>query len=203
MVEMERRFSFVPADFALWVAAHEVTHRFQFAGVPWLQERFFSLVHSYLESLELDARGLARRLAGAGARLASRSTPTEERHPVYLLASEDQKARLDEIQALMAVVEGHGNFVMDAVGVEAIPSVRRMRGVFQRRRQQVGAVQRAINHVLGLEMKLRQYELGQSFCETVASRAGASALASLWISAGNLPTLQELKEPELWMRRVA
>ncbi|MGH2694587.1 MAG: zinc-dependent metalloprotease [Actinomycetota bacterium] len=203
MVETERRFSFVPADFALWVATHEVTHRFQFAGVPWLRERFFSLVHSYLEALDLDARGLARRLAGAAARLASRSTPPEERHPVYLLASEEQRARLDEIQALMAVVEGHGNFVMDAVGAAVIPSFRRMRGVFHRRRQQVGAVQRAINHVLGLEMKLRQYELGQSFCEHVAAHAGTSALGALWSSADNLPTLGELKEPDLWLRRVA
>jgi coenzyme F420 biosynthesis associated uncharacterized protein len=203
IVETERRFGFVPEEFALWVALHEVTHRFQFAGVPWLRPRFLSLIADYLGTVELDVRGLARRLAAAGSRLFDRSTPAEERNPVYLLASEDQRAVLNDIQALMAVIEGHGNFVMDSVGAEVIPSFRRMRRTFQQRRRHTSAAQRAFNSVLGIEMKLRQYELGQSFCETVASRRGPDALSALWSAERNLPTLAELREPERWLSRVA
>lgn len=203
IIETERRFAFVPQDFALWVALHEVTHRFQFAGVPWLRERFFGLVRSYIDATQLDARGLARRIAEAGRRVATRSVPPEERNPVYLLASPEQRATLDDIQALMAVVEGHGNFVMDTVGAEVIPSFSRMRSVFQRRREQTNLIQRAINHAIGLEMKLRQYELGQRFCQSVAARAGNEALAALWSEPANMPSLDELKEPEKWLARVA
>lgn len=203
IIETERRFAFVPQDFALWVALHEVTHRFQFAGVPWLRERFFGLVRSYIDATQLDARGLARRIAEAGRRVATRSVPPEERNPVYLLASPEQRATLDDIQALMAVVEGHGNFVMDTVGAEVIPSFSRMRSVFQRRREQTNLIQRAINHAIGLEMKLRQYELGQRFCQSVAARAGNEALAALWSEPDNMPSLDELKEPEKWLARVA
>lgn len=202
MIETERRFSFVPGDFALWVAVHEITHRFQFAGVPWLRDRFFSLVHSYLSSLEVDARALSARLASAASRLFSGSLPPAERNPVYLMAGPEQRRLLDHIQALMAVVEGHGNFVMDAVGAEAIPTFRRMRALFIRRRQQASALQRSIHYVIGLELKLRQYELGQAFCDAVASRAGPAALGELWVGPENLPTLDELEEPELWLRRV-
>lgn len=203
IVETERRFGFVPRDFALWVAVHEVTHRFQFAGVPWLQDRFFSLISNYLGSLQLDAGRLASRLSAAGRRLLSGSVPPEERNPMYLLASDDQRRSLDELQALMAVVEGHGNYVMDSVGRRVIPSFARMRRVFERRREQTTMLQRAINHVIGLEMKLRQYELGQTFCETVVAAEGPQALGRLWTSPSAFPSLDELREPQTWLRRVA
>jgi coenzyme F420 biosynthesis associated uncharacterized protein len=202
MIEMERKFDFVPDEFALWVALHEVTHRFQFAGVPWLRARFLDLVHTYLGSIEMNAKGLAERLATAGTRLISRSLAPEERNPMYLLANEDQRTILNQMQALMAVVEGHGNFVMDSVGAKVIPSFERMRQLFEGRRSQTTAIQRAINHVIGLEMKLRQYELGQKFCNEVVARAGLGALSHLWAGPENLPTLDELRAPETWLARI-
>ena len=203
MVETERRLGFVPEEFALWVALHEVTHRFQFAGVPWLKERFFGLVRSYLGSVDLDGRALSKRLSTAAKRLASRELPPEERNPVYLLSSDEQRVWLDQIQALMAVVEGHGNFVMDTVGEQVIPSFRKMRSLFEGRRKQASAVQRVINNVLGLEMKLRQYEVGQEFLTRVVANEGLAVLDHLWADPAHLPTIQELRNPESWLKRVA
>ncbi|HYI45584.1 MAG TPA: zinc-dependent metalloprotease [Actinomycetota bacterium] len=203
MVEIERRHGFVPEDFALWVAVHEVTHRFQFEGVPWLRERFLELIHTYLGAVELDAKGFTQRLAGAIKRLTSRDVPPEERNPIYLLANEEQRRLIGEIQALMAVVEGHGNHVMDTVGDQVIPTVGRMRAVFDRRREQTNVIQRAIGHAIGLEMKLRQYELGQRFCDEVVSREGSGALTHLWQDPDHLPNLDELRNPGLWIARVA
>jgi coenzyme F420 biosynthesis associated uncharacterized protein len=203
MIETARRHDFVSEEFSLWVALHEVTHRFQFVGVPWLRPRFFGLVESYMSSLELDARGLASRLAGAAREVRARSLPPDQRHPMFLLASPEQRTTLEALQALMTVVEGHGNFVMDLVGERVIPSFKRMRAAFERRRQQPGPVQRAFNHLIGLEMKLRQYELGQRFCDEIYRRGGAPAIARLWASPEELPTLAELREPESWLRRVA
>jgi coenzyme F420 biosynthesis associated uncharacterized protein len=203
MVETERRLGLVPEDFALWVAVHEVTHRFQFAGVPWLRDYFLDLVRRYLDEVDLDARGLATRLSGAVGKLVRRETPAEERNPVYLLATDDQRVALDRIQSLMAVVEGHGNFVMDLVGSKVIPTSARMRALFRKRREQSGAVQRALGHVLGLEMKLRQYEVGQAFCDEVYRAGGTAALSRLWADPSELPTLEELREPGRWLLRVA
>ena len=203
MVETEQRFGFIPEEFTLWVTVHEVTHRFQFEGVPWLRPRFLGLVHEYLASVELGPKTLTARLKTATRRLMSRSVPSEEKNPAYLFSTDEQRELLDQIQALMAVVEGHGNYVMDAVGAEVIPSFKRMRHVFERRRQQQRLVQRVISQVLGLEMKMRQYELGQTFCETVVEREGEGALTRLWEDESQLPTMSELRDPQLWLRRVA
>jgi coenzyme F420 biosynthesis associated uncharacterized protein len=203
MVETERRLGFIPEEFALWVALHEVTHRFQFEGVPWLRDRFLGLVHEYLGSVDLDTKGLSTRFGGAAKKLFSKDIPVEERSPMYLLATPEQRLVLDRIQALMAVVEGHGNYVMDAVGERVIPSFRQMRYLFQRRREQQTAIQRAVSHALGLEMKMRQYELGQAFLNEVTKREGKAALSHLWSDPEQFPTMQELREPALWLRRVA
>ena len=203
IVETEQRFGFVPKDFALWVALHEVTHRFQFDAVPCLRARVLDLVTGYLNSVNLDARTLARRLAAAAGALLSRSLPPEERNPLYLLSSDDQRQKLDDIQALMAVVEGHGNYVMDSVGERVIPSFKRMRGVFEQRREQTRGLQRAVQYVIGLEMKLRQYELGQSFCKEVVARRGPEALSKLWVGPDSFPTMAELREPDRWLQRIA
>ena len=139
----------------------------------------------------------------AARKLVSRSTPEEERNPVYLFATEEQRVMLDRMQALMAVVEGHGNYVMDAVGAEVIPTFKRMRQRFDKRRENTHLIARVINNAIGLEMKLRQYELGQQFCESVVERGGRDALAQLWSSPSNLPSMDELKTPERWVTRVA
>ena len=103
----------------------------------------------------------------------------------------------------MAVVEGHGNYVMDSVGERVIPSFKRMRGVFERRREQTRGLQRAVQYVIGLEMKLRQYELGQSFCKEVVARRGPEALSKLWVGPDSFPTMAELREPDRWLQRIA
>lgn len=203
MIETTRRYSFVAQDFTLWVALHEVTHRFQFAGVPWLPERFFGLIRGYFDSLDLDAGTLSDRFKAALRRLSDRSLPPEERNPVYLFASPEQRLMLDDIQALMAVVEGHGNYIMDTVGGTVIPTLPRMRQLFERRREQTNPLQRIVGHLIGLEMKLKQYELGQRFCVEVAQRGGDGALAHLWSDPESFPKLAELRDPELWLRRVA
>ncbi len=203
LLEMERRFGFVREDFLLWVSLHEVTHRFQFEGVPWLRAHFLNLISEWTGALNIDARGLAKRFGTAARKLANKDLPAEERHPIYLLADEEQRALLDRLQALMAVVEGHGNWVMDTAGAVTIPTFGRMREVFQGRRRSQNIVQRVVSNVLGLEMKMRQYELGQSFCDAVALRAGPEALQRLWLGPEHLPTIGELRAPELWLERVA
>ena len=203
LVETQRRYDFVPQDFALWVALHEVTHRFQFEGVPWLRERFLTLVRSYVDTVDLDARGLAKRLRSAASQLISKQTPPEERNPMYLLASPEQRLALNDIQALMAVVEGHGNYVMDAAGTRVIPSLGRMRDIFDKRKENLGYLQKVVGSAIGLDMKLRQYELGQRFCEAVVAGGGSGALSRLWIGPEQLPSLDELNNPSRWLARVA
>jgi uncharacterized protein (DUF2342 family) len=70
----------------------------------------------------------------------------------------------------------------------------------QRRRSQSG-LSRLLARLLGLELKLRQYEQGKYFCDAVVRERGPEALHHVWSSPEALPTLTELREPAAWLAR--
>ena len=198
---LEKRFGFRPLDFRRWIAIHELTHRAQFTAVPWLRPHFMALVDEMLGGIEPDPRSLVRALARAAEALSRGRNPFDESGVVGLFASDRQRDLLARIQALMSVLEGHGNYVMNALGRQQVHGVERMERVLQARRTARG-VTGQINKVLGLAMKLRQYEVGERFVEQVADLGGFAALDAVWLDPEALPTLAELDDAGSWLRRV-
>ncbi len=188
-------------QFMTWVTLHEVTHAVQFAGVPWLHAHMAGLVRELLKSAEvrLDAPRKLRipstdevkRILGhlRGGDLISIVTTTPERET------------LDRVQAVMAVIEGHAEHVMDAVAPDLLPSLPKLRAALDRRRKSQSGLSRLVAKLLGLELKLRQYEQGKFFCDEIVRERGTEALRHLWSSPDVLPTLPELRNPSAWVER--
>ncbi len=196
-----RSFEVDETEFLTWVALHEVTHAVQFGGVPWLQGHLAGLVRELLAGMEvrldakrairLPARDDLRRLVDA----------VREGDLVSLVARPEERAALDRLQAVMAVVEGHAEHVMDEVGESLLPSLPKLRAALDRRRRSASAPARLLTRLLGLELKLRQYTLGKQFCDAVVREGGAEALRRVWSSPEALPTLAELENPRGWLER--
>src|SRR5579875_1456635 len=188
-------------EFLTWVTLHEVTHAVQFAGVPWLQSYLAGLVGELMRSAEV------RMDAPRGLRLPSRTQlarslrAAREGDVVGIFASPGERAVLDRVQAAMAVVEGHAEHVMDAVAPDLLPSLPRLRGAMDRRRRSRSGVAQVLGRLLGMEMKMRQYEQGKAFCDAIVAGAGPRALPHLFSSPDALPTLEELTDPARWLAR--
>ena len=204
-----------------WVAIHEITHAVQFSGAPWLREHLGGMLRELLEGL----RGIGDRSTAAGGS-SSPSGPGWLRDPGALLARAregelralvdrarrgellrlglgDERWRIVErMQATMSLIEGHAEHTMDAVGAELLPSLPRLRAAMTRRRESRGLPWRVLERLLGLELKLRQYEIGRHFCDAVVHAGGPETLALAWRSPTELPTTQELAEPSLWLERI-
>jgi putative hydrolase len=103
----------------------------------------------------------------------------------------------------MAVIEGHAEHVMDAVAPDLVPSLPRLRASLDRRRRSQTGLSRLVGRLLGLDMKLRQYEQGKRFCDTVVREGGVEALHHVFSGPEALPTLQELGNPGAWLERTA
>jgi len=198
---LEKRFAFRPADFRLWIAIHEVTHRAQFTGVPWMRGYFLGLVREALELVDPDPRTMLRAVSSALDEVRAGRNPLDEGGLVGLLASPEQRGVLGQVQALMSVLEGHGNVVMDDLGREHVAGQERMSRVLSQRRK-IGGVTGMLHKLLGIEQKMRQYEVGEGFVRGVYAIAGRGAFDAVWQGPENLPTVPELSEPELWLRRV-
>lgn len=202
VLALEKRFAFRPRDFRLWIALHEVTHRAQFTGVPWMKDYFLSLVDKSLTLIEPDPKRLVRALQRAVDEMRQGRNPLDEGGLVALLASDEQREVLQQVQALMSLLEGHGNVVMDRLGREHVAGQERMSRVLSARRQ-TGGVARQLQKLIGLEMKLRQYEVGERFLRGIEDRAGLAALDDAWRGPEWLPTLSEIENPDIWLERVA
>lgn len=203
IVETERRFDVPPHDFRLWIALHEVTHRTQFTGVPWLRQRVRAMVERTLDTLQLDPERVRQVVERGRELLLQGPAAWREANVMDLFLTVEQRALLGEVQALMSVIEGHGMFVMNRVGTTEIPDVERMRRMLEARRRSARGAERAFQRALGIEMKLEQYSIGERFCYDVAAQAGDDAVNKLWERDGeNLPTLDEMRQADRWLARV-
>ncbi|MBK5289566.1 MAG: zinc-dependent metalloprotease [Acidimicrobiia bacterium] len=198
---LEKRFAFRPGDFRLWIALHEVTHRAQFTGVPWLREYFVAQVHELMVGIEPDPGIVFAAIGRAADAIRVGKNPVDERGLMGLFANEEQRAAMDRMQALMSLLEGHGNAVMNHLGAQMLHGQERMAAVLSARRATRGPT--ALFHkLIGLDMKMRQYEVGEAFVEGVTRAAGFRALDAAWASPASLPTLAELVDPTAWLDRV-
>jgi coenzyme F420 biosynthesis associated uncharacterized protein len=122
---------------------------------------------------------------------------------ISIVTTKAERETLDRVQAVMAVIEGHAEHVMDAVAPDLVPSLARLRLALDRRRRSQSGLSRLLGRLLGLDLKLRQYEQGKRFCDAVVDQAGVAALHHVFSSPEALPTLQELGNPRAWLDRTA
>jgi coenzyme F420 biosynthesis associated uncharacterized protein len=185
-----------------WIVLHELTHVFQFQGVTWLREHFSTLVRSYLDTVEVR---IERGAAGGVPLLPQPAKLVEafrEGGLAALVQSREQRDLMGRMQALMSVVEGYSEHVMDALGERVLPAYAGLRDAMERRRRSRSAPERVLERLLGLDFKMRQYEVGKRFCDAVAAEGGMTTLNRVWDSAEALPTMAELSRPAAWLERV-
>jgi coenzyme F420 biosynthesis associated uncharacterized protein len=203
VLALEKRFAFPPKEFRLWLALHEVTHRAQFTGVPWLREHYLSLVQQTLESVDPDPKRFLDALGKVVDDLRSGRKPLEDGGIVTLLATPEQRLVLDKVGGLMSLLEGHGDITMDRAGADRIPSADRFARVLRERRASANPGAKLLQRLIGLEAKINQYAQGERFIEEVERLGGGpDALDPVWRGASWLPTLAEIREPEEWLDRV-
>jgi coenzyme F420 biosynthesis associated uncharacterized protein len=198
IVETERRLGVDPHDFRLWVTLHEVTHRTQFTAVPWLHDHVRDEIGALLGATSLDdPQVLLGRLKAAVTELPRGGSLVE------VLQTPEQRLVLDRVTAFMSLLEGHAEHVMDGVGPSVVPSVTHIRTKFQQRRKETGGlVDKVLRRLLGLDLKALQYAEGKTFVDACVEAVGMERFNRVWESPETLPTREEIRDPQAWVRRV-
>ncbi|MFJ1649337.1 zinc-dependent metalloprotease [Streptomyces sp. NPDC088258] len=208
IVHVERELDVDPHDFRLWVALHEETHRTQFTGVPWLRDHLQGEIQSFLDETDVDPMTVVERLREAaqslsGGRPEGERDEEDGRSIVELVQTPGQREILSRLTAVMSLLEGHADFVMDGVGPQVVPSVAEIREKFQQRRASgAGRLDQALRKLLGLDAKLRQYRDGERFVRSVVEEVGMDGFNRVWTSPNTLPTKAEIAKPADWVARV-
>jgi coenzyme F420 biosynthesis associated uncharacterized protein len=203
IVAAERSLDVEPRDFRLWVCLHEETHRVQFGGVPWLAGHLVGEIHDYLALSDLSPGDVAGRLGRAFGAVLGAVRGQDGASLVDAVQTPEQRVVLDRITALMSLLEGHADHVMDDVGPEIVPTVETIRARFDQRRGEPGAVDGLARRVLGLDAKMRQYTEGRAFVGRVVDLVGTDGFNRVWSGPASLPTREEVLDPAAWCDRVA
>jgi coenzyme F420 biosynthesis associated uncharacterized protein len=204
IVATEQKLGVDPSDFRLWVCLHEVTHQLQFTAVPWLKGHLESEIAEFVDATDLTADVLRERLHDVLRSLADavRGGDQESEGLMALIRDPAQRAVLDRITAVMSLVEGHAEYVMDGVGPDVVPSVVTLRKRFAQRRKGRGPLDRVVRRMLGLEQKMKQYAEGRIFVGGVVDLVGMEGFNRVWEGPQNLPRIEELTAPATWVERV-
>jgi uncharacterized protein (DUF2342 family) len=218
-------------ELVLWVTIHEITHAVQFTGAPWLRKHIGGMLEELIEGLQVTLGGKSEPdgTNGDGAKYDNGSRgghgsggwadrlslpklpdPAEVREMaerarkgelLRLTLGEDRWQLVERMQAAMSLIEGHAEHTMDAIGADVLPSLPKLRAAMNRRRESRGLPWRVLEKLLGLEMKMRQYEVGRRFCDVVVAEGGPEALARVWSGPEQLPSTEELADPAAWLAR--
>jgi coenzyme F420 biosynthesis associated uncharacterized protein len=204
-------------ELVLWVTIHEVTHAVQFSGAPWLRTHIGGILRELIDGLQMSVIGGVSDAkdgngASGGLRIPKLPDPGELRAMIdrarggellRLTLGEDRWQLVEQMQAAMSLIEGHAEHTMDAVGAEVLPSLPRLRAAMNRRRTNKGLPWKVLERLLGLELKMRQYEVGRRFCDAVVDAGGPQTLALAWRGPESLPLMSELEQPTQWIERVS
>jgi coenzyme F420 biosynthesis associated uncharacterized protein len=205
IVAVERELNVTPEDFRLWVCLHEQTHRVQFAAAPWLRHHMLEQIDQLSVHLLGNVDSLMDRATAAARSLKDRTATgnTPGRGAILdLLQDPEEKAAISHLTAVMSLLEGHANVVMDAVDASIIPSVKTIRQRFNDRGKDRGVIEKFIRSLLGLDAKMRQYSDGARFVRAVVDAAGMEGFNKVWESADHLPTEPEIHDAKLWLERM-
>jgi coenzyme F420 biosynthesis associated uncharacterized protein len=195
----------VPLDpFRTWIALHETTHAFEFEAHPWLRPYLAERLEAQLRLFSREASGLGRQaLRGIGRSLRGERDADAPEHWMERFMSTEQRRLFRETQAVMSLLEGFSDYVMDEVGRDLVPDVERISARFhERRHARRSPFERAVMRLTGMDIKLEQYRKGELFVRSIAEAAGSAALRRVWEGPDSLPRHGEVDDPSAWLARV-
>jgi coenzyme F420 biosynthesis associated uncharacterized protein len=215
IVEIAQQLNVDRSDFRLWVCLHEQTHRVQFAAAPWLRDHLMSSISTLSSSTLSRADGLPQRIVEAVKSLrqemnqekvsdqhdATAGVPARNRL-LEVLQSPEDRAIMSHLTAVMSLLEGHANVVMDAVDASIVPTVKTIRRRFEQRGKNRSPLEKIVRKLLQLDAKAAQYRDGQKFVGHIVETIGMERFNTIWDSPEHLPTEEELHNPDTWIERM-
>lgn len=194
-------------DLLLWLCMHEIAHHAVLA-VPHVRTALERGLQEYAAGFRPDAGALAERLGTVD--MSNPESSMAELQGLFgdpevvlgAIQTDAQRALLPRLEALVAMIEGYVDHVMDAIGTTLISSYPMITEAVRRRRVEADESDRFVARLFGLELGQATYDAGAAFVDGVVERVGFDGLDPLWKGESSLPTPAEIEAPGLWLARI-
>lgn len=200
IARVQQQLGLSDEDFRLWIALHECTHVFQFEAYPWVRVYFNDLLRQFLGQVSDQLTGLGSGLSQLLGRILRGES--SDKHWIEQMLTAEQQQIFNKMQALMSLVEGYSNHVMNAIGEQLLPSFHMIEQRVSQRKQNRPLIEEVFNRLTGMDLKLAQYQQGEAFVNAVVAARGIGFANRVWERAENLPTMDEIRSPQRWIARM-
>jgi coenzyme F420 biosynthesis associated uncharacterized protein len=197
IARVQTRLQLNDEDFRLWIALHETTHAFEFEAYPWVRDHFRGLLQAYFDSLNSQVSMLGKGLPSIIQRLIQNAD--KDKHWIEMVLTPEQRRIFEQLQALMSLVEGYSNHIMNAIGSQLLPSFHDIEKRMEQRQRSKTLFEQLFYRITGMDLKMAQYKQGEAFVNAVVAERGISFASQVWECAENLPTLEEIRNPQQWI----
>ena len=193
-------------EFRYWMGLREAIHRRMFAGIAWLPETLSGLIEQFAGEADFDPTQMFEQLRGSGLDPndpESLQRALEDPSGFEMEPTTEQKRTLEQLQALVAFVEGYAEVVIRAASEHRLTALPRIEETMTRRRAEKGPGEQFLESLVGLDLKPADLRAGRAFCEAVIAARGQEGLDRVWTRRGYLPRPEEITEPSRWLVRMA
>lgn len=187
-------------DFRLWITLHETSHVFQFESFPWVRGYFHELLGQFMGQVSNQLDSLSGGVNILLDRIMGRQSGD---HWMETLMTQEQRQVFDKLQALMSLVEGYSNHIMNAIGSEMLPSFEQIENRFKQRQKNRTLFEELFNRITGMDLKLAQYRQGEEFVDAVVAQRDIAFMNRVWEKPDHLPTMDEIRNPARWITRMS
>ena len=185
----------------MWAAIHEVAHH-AIVERQWYRGAFLRAVENFFSSLEFDPSGLTDTLGTLQDPGQLEGLLEGPEGVAHLLGMKSNPEKLENVQAIVAITEGFGDFVVARAAAATLPDLNRLAEVAARRRAEPHQGTELLQQLAGLDLQRHRAGDAAEFSAEVAKRWGDEALDTMWQRPENLPSIGELTDPVGWAARV-
>jgi coenzyme F420 biosynthesis associated uncharacterized protein len=200
IARVQQQLGLSDEDFRLWIALHETTHVFQFEAFPWVRPYFNDLLNQFIGQVSDQLAGLGIGISQLASRLMNGRA--DKKHWIETMLTPEQHRVFNQMQALMSLVEGYSNHVMNEIGEQLLPSFHQIEQRIQQRQKNKPLLEELFNRITGMDLKLAQYQQGEAFVNAIVAARGVEFANQVWRSPETLPTMDEILHPERWIARM-
>jgi putative hydrolase len=198
----------IPQDeMRLWVLAHELAGHALFEA-DHLRDALSDLVRRHVGGFRPDPNAVAERLGSLDSDAADPMAALQSAlgDPEVLLGAVTSPEQLElrpRLDALVAVVVGYTDWIVDAVAVKVVGgSALRIAEAVRRRRVETTSADSFVEQLLGIRLGEDQVARGKAFVQGVVDRAGDGGLRPMLERPDAIPTPNEVDAPGLWLARI-
>jgi putative hydrolase len=189
--------------FRKWLALHDASRHIVMAAHPWVGRYRRSLFIELVDSIEIDASDLERRLADLqtrGPEALQEGLGGAEMLPI--VQTERHQGALDRLRAFTATLDGYAHHASTAVMEPLVGDATRIEEGMRRRAASPTEGEAMLEAMLGISFDRALEVSGATFAAAVVELRNMDALNRVWEAPDNLPTIEEIKDPFAWMERV-